>query len=332
MRPHISLIRPYVPLLFDRPRTRRGAGLVEILVVIVVVSILSLLLMLGLTRSREVARSVTCSRNLQQIGLAIELYHQSGQQLPYIASLNGTTGSTSGPLALMLEQLGLNEVTGIDERVASADLPPPTEPISERYLPEFVCPSDPIATSRVFPAPISYRANTGDRVDGGFGPFAPGASITLDEVEAHHGASYTVAFSERLVGTDGSSNERLRDYQVVPAPVSNSGCPELPNDSALQTDAGQSWLELGWRSTLYSHASRPQAPRSCIASDGRTALMGASSGHVEGVRVLFLDGSVRIYATTVAPPVWAALGTYRDLESKEDVQAASDDEEPLPQP
>lgn len=332
MRTPLHILRPGIPSLFDRPRHRRGAGLVEILVVIVVISILGLLLMLGLTRSREVARSVTCTRNLQQIGLALELYHQSAQRFPYIAPLAGKDEPLEGPLALMLQQLGLNEVTGIDQRIASADPPSSSEPITERYLPEFVCPSDPIATSRVFPAPTSYRANTGDRVDGGLGPFSPGSSVSLDEVEANHGASYTAAFSERFVGSNGASNEPFRDYRVVPAPIPEEGCPGAPDGPTLQTDAGRSWLELGWRSTLYTHASRPQSPQSCIASDGRTALMGASSGHIEGVRVLLLDGSVRVYSTTVAPPVWAALGTYRDQEPADAPDQGTDDGEPPSEP
>jgi type II secretory pathway pseudopilin PulG len=292
-----------------------------VLVVIVIFGIVALLLMLGLTRSREVARSATCSRNLQQIGIALGLYEQATGQFPYVASLNGIEANTGGPLGLMLNQFGVPGLNVIDPEAA-----PPSnesgEPAVEAYVPGFVCPSDPIATSRVFPAPVNYRANTGIGTDGQLGPFSPGRSVTFAEVEAGHGASYTAAFAERLVGTADASNERIRDYRVVPGPIPPDGCPDAP-DTTLKSDAGRSWQELGWRSTLYSHAVSPGSQPSCIAEDGKTASMGTSSGHIEGVRVLLLDGSVRIYAPSVALPVWSALGSYRD-----ETEAPGEDESP----
>ena len=250
-------------------------------------------------------------RNLQQIGLGLELYNQAARQLPYIARLDGPALPGGGPLALMLQQLDVSELALLDPTAPPSTSP--GAPPDEGYRPGFVCPADPIATARVFPAPVSYRANTGSRTDGQGGPFAPGTQVSFDEVEAGHGASYTAAFAERLVGTAGTSNQSVRDYRLVPGPVPQSGCPESPGET-LETDAGRSWLELGWRSTLYSHAPNPASTESCIAENGQTAFMGASSGHVEGVRVLLLDGSVRIYSRTVAPPVWSALGTFRDEE------------------
>lgn len=311
-----------------RQARRRGIGPAEVLIVIVVIAILALLLMLGLSRSREVARSATCSRNLQQIGLAMQLYEQVTQRVPYVAPLEDRDNASQGPLAAILQQLGRTEVTGLDLQPDSEPAPPLSEPISERYLPDFVCPSDPIATSRVFPAPVNYRANTGDQPEGRGGPFMPGGSIGFNEVEAGDGASYTAAFAERLVGTAGTSTETSRDYKLVPGPVPREGCPERPGEP-LQTDAGRSWLELGWRSTLYSHAFVPQNPRSCIDEQGRTALMGASSGHVEGVHVLLMDGSVQVYSRSINPAVWASLGTYRsDLSRDESPEPPSGSDEP----
>jgi hypothetical protein len=57
--------------------------------------------------------------------------------------------------------------------------------------------------------------------------------------------------------------------------------------------------------------------------------MGASSGHVEGVRVLLMDGSVQVYSRSIDPAVWASLGTYRtELVSNE----ASDELPEAPSP
>ncbi|RUL87356.1 DUF1559 family PulG-like putative transporter [Tautonia sociabilis] len=311
---------------------RTGVGPAEVLVIILVIGVLILLLMMGLTRSREAARSVTCTRNLHQIGLALGLYEQATRRLPAVPLLDGTEPPRSGPIAEMLQQLGVTDLTAL-----APDSPPPPpsgEPPLEGYLPGVVCPSDRMATARVFPAPVSYRANAGIGPDGRLGPFSPGERVTTQEVEAGHGASYTASFAERLVGSAGTAKERIRDYQVVPGPIPEAGCPDLPS-SPLLTDAGRSWLELGWRSTLYSHALPPASASSCIAEDGRSAFMGASSGHVEGIRILLMDGSVRTYARSVAPAVWRALGSYRDEDSPEAPvpdESALEPSETVPEP
>ncbi|MHC5544417.1 H-X9-DG-CTERM domain-containing protein, partial [Singulisphaera rosea] len=64
-----------------------------------------------------------------------------------------------------------------------------------------------------------------------------------------------------------------------------------------------------WRSTLYSHASTPNASPSCVAQDGRSAYIGASSGHPDGVNVLNFDGSVKVYTPRVSPKIWRDLAT-----------------------
>ena len=40
--------------------------------------------------------------------------------------------------------------------------------------------------------------------------------------------------------------------------------------------------------------------------------MGASSGHVRGVNLLMLDGSVKLVVPTIDPVVWREFATLRD--------------------
>src|SRR5437763_11362033 len=95
---------------------------------------------------------------------------------------------------------------------------------------------------------------------------------------------------------------------VATCPLGGRGCP--PDASAAwRGDAGSSWAEASWRSTLYNHALTPNAATSCITSDGASALMGASSGHLAGVNVLIFDGSVRTVSPTINPEIWKALAT-----------------------
>jgi prepilin-type processing-associated H-X9-DG protein len=184
-------------------------------------------------------------------------------------------------------------------------------------VPGFVCASDPNATAGMFPAPISYRATTGSSPPGDDGAFAPGRSIRLKDIEAADGLSFTAAFSERLVGDNQPSATTLRNYRVVPGPLTGAGC---PSDSAVggwRGDAGSSWAWADYRFSLYNHALLPSARPSCVASDGQTAFMGASSGHVRGVNMLLLDGSVTVVRLTIDPKVWKEFARINPPERTE---------------
>lgn len=280
-----------------------GFGATELIVTVVIATLAILYLLLALPRGREASRRATCQRNLMQIGTALGLYHQSAGRLPAVV-----LGADSPHTSMILE-LGRPDFLGLHDRAKA----PPRVPgfrLVEGPVRGFVCPSDVEATSGRHPAPISYRANAGTGPEGADGPFAIGGSVTLAEVESADGASFTAAFAERLVGEGmASPGPSVSAYAVVPSPVVVVGCPEAPA-SALRGDAGASWRRSGWASTLYNHALEPNAPRSCVADDGRTALMGASSPHLDGAHVLMLDGSLRTYRPAVEPGVWKALGGF----------------------
>jgi len=280
----------------------QGLSAIEVVIACVLVGVLILFLLMSMPKNREAARQATCQRNLMQIGMAVGLYHQVVGHLPS-PQLDGDS-----PLFQMLAELAQPDFMSLNDPKS----PPPKQknpPGREQPVRGFVCPSDPSATDGTHPAPISYRANTGDTTDGRNGPFAMGRILTLADVEAGKGASFTAAFSERLVGTGRPNN--LASYAWVKGPVADSGCPAL-DPAALRTDAGSNWLKASWVSTLYNHAAVPNASPSCIAIDGGTAMMGASSSHPMGVHVLLLDGSARSYRPSVALPIWKTLATTGD--------------------
>jgi type II secretory pathway pseudopilin PulG len=292
-----------------QPILRRGLSAAEVIVVIVVVALFILMIVASLPRQREAARNVACQSNLMQIGMALAIYDQSFGHLPTVPEL-GAAPSIS-PLGAILGELGLADFTRLNPST-----PPPgggtRAEVVERSVAGFTCPSDPLATSAVFAAPISYRANTGDRPNGETGPFAPGHVVRIADVQAADGLSHTSAFSERLVGNTQPVPDH-RNYALVPGPVSDAGCPRVP-ETAWRGDAGASWLPADWRYTVYNHVLTPNAAPSCVAADGRSAAMGASSGHINRVHVLLLDGSVRPFTNTVDAKIWRSLANFKDGE------------------
>jgi len=299
----------------ERPPTwrptpdRRGVSLPEVVVVVAILTLLVLVAMVALPRQRETARTAGCRRNLMQIGVALALYDRSEGTLPAIPALSATPEPGGGPLRALLDALALPDLVGLNDPEKPPERRPGQVP-GERPVTGFVCPSGTFpASTAAFPAPVSYRATAGDGPTGHNGVFAPGRTSRLSDVAVGDGLAYTAAFSERLPG-NGAAYPGGVNYRRVPGPLGNAGCPPAPV-GAWRGDAGTSWAEASWRSTLYNHALTPNAAPSCVADNGATAFVGASSGHTGGVNVLSFAGSVRTVSPTVAPPVWKALATTR---------------------
>jgi hypothetical protein len=287
-----------------KARRRTGIQAVEVIVVMVVVGLTALVVLTALPRRREVMRSTTCRQNLMRIGVAMTLFEHTRGQLPGVPT-NPSDGPS--PFSAMLEALGQPDfVTLTDLAKPPKARPRPAGPAWR--IGGLVCPSDPCATSGLFAAPVNYRATTGSTPGGLDGAFAPGRTFTLADIESADGLGYTAAFSERLLGNGADGVPDPRNFARVEGPVDDSACDGI-SPRSWRGDAGSSWATPGWSSTLYNHTLTPGETPSCVASDGRTARVGASSGHVEGVHVLLFDVSVRVYRPQVNLSVWRGLAT-----------------------
>jgi hypothetical protein len=299
---------------------RRGLSAVDVLVILFLVAIVGLCLLMAVPRGREQARLTACQKNLAQIGQALSLYDQLERSLPSIGRLRPVDAAgedpAAGPLRALLETLGLQDFKAL---APNTPPPPASGPVpGENPVPGFLCASDPNATSGALRAPISYRAVTGADELGSDGAFAPGRRISLSQVELGDGSSFTAAFSERQVGDNADDHLATGNHAVVTGPLPREGCSLLylkDRRARWRGNAGSSWRSADYVSTLYNHGLQPGAPFSCVAADGGTAFMGASSGHVRGVNLLMLDGTVKLVSPTIDPKVWKEFADVKDSES-----------------
>jgi hypothetical protein len=304
-RPGSKAMLPRPESKFARRRARAlGLGAVEVIVIVGILGFAVILFLMGLPRGREASRMASCQRNLMQVGVGLQMYHQASRLYPTVPSLDRPGGD--GPIKAMLDAFVIPDL--LELRDPTNPPRPTVSPPRGAKVPGLACPSDSNAMVGSSLSSLSYRANTGDDPGGQDGPFQPGRTMTSAQVEAADGLAFTAAFAERLVGDGRDRKPSTANYASSLGPVTRGGCPDLPSDR-WRGDAGSDWAEATWRSTLYNHTQRPNASPSCIAEDGRTALMGASSSHVNRVNLLLLDGSVRVVSLSIDPMIWGRLGT-----------------------
>ena len=116
-------------------RSRTAFTLVELLVVIAIIGILIGMLLPAVQMVRESARRTTCSNNIRQIGLSVQMYHGIHKQIP---PSRPADNFLTWPVLLLphLEQTNLYDRFDIKATYALQD------PVAiETSVPVYLCPS-----------------------------------------------------------------------------------------------------------------------------------------------------------------------------------------------
>jgi len=192
---------------------RVGFTLVELLVVIAIIGILVALLMPAIQAAREASRRSTCSNNLKQWGLAIQMYHDTYGTIPTGVTVPGQW-TFRAMLLQFVEQKDVWERIDFETGThcfnasgfAGSDNP------SDDPVPIYFCPSDPysgeVFTSSSWSAdymPTEYMGVMGGRTQ-----------YTFSNALNADGAFY-INSKVRLAGfTDGTSNTFVMGERGIP--------------------------------------------------------------------------------------------------------------------
>lgn len=332
-----------------RRRNPSGFTLIEILTVIGILAILIGLMMPAVQSAREAARRAVCQSHLRQIGLAMHAYHGSFNVFP--PSLMGHAERVPSPY-FGYHSVHLRLVSFMDPALYnSVNFEWPTFPIEtlglSSHLPAneveansqnattyltrvavFLCPSD---SRGDIPAGANYRGNTGvgpnyvtdaEHPDSGNGIFPELEIVSLARIP--DGASHTVAFSERLLGShdplrvDPTLDSYSLQVRAYRGDQLFTGCRIAAHGQSRHFPFhGRWWFWSGRERTLYTHTQPPNGSvPDCTRGAARPAMgmATARSWHPNGVNALMADGSTRFVQEAISSEVWRAFGTRNGSE------------------
>ncbi len=268
----------------------RGFTLVELLVVIAIIGLLVALLLPAVQAAREAARRTQCSNNLRQLGLAIQLHHDTNQYFPSGRTSRNQIGvSWAFQLLPYLEEVATYQSLRASARVDAAEnalamrspigtyfCPTRRAPVADRDFDN----NDQPPLVRGVAAGGDYAANAGVSPTVGYDPLT-GAALPLNRAES--GPMFTYSRIRGRQVTDGLSKTLAAGEKHVP-------------QVSLDPDDSQPHYRLG--DTAFFAADYPLtilrgSSSGFPASTHDPGIEGFGSLHAGITQFVVLDGHVR---------------------------------------
>jgi prepilin-type N-terminal cleavage/methylation domain-containing protein len=338
-------IMSILTITIPRERNRRAFSLIEVLTVVGVIGILIALVLPAVQSAREAAWRASCSNNLRQLAIAIQVYHSDFGVFPAAWGGPNVMGNRAGGRITSVEvkqfsiftQLlpsldgsvlfnAVNFEVGVQDPYMFSIGPQvpgfhANDTVMSTSLGVLLCPSDGGAGDSGWTAGGNYRANLGtDRwyysTDG---PFMD-QFTQLSASAVTDGLSQTVGLSEKLRGrVEGQIFNRDTDMLIGGLALPFSAEQSLVDCAARMnqptpfiTASGLTWFVGTLSQSCYNHILGPNSRiADCVLAGGNpvSGLVGARSEHPGGVHAGMLDGSVRFVTESIDRAVWKAMGS-----------------------
>ncbi len=262
----------------------RAFSLVELLVVIAIIGVLIAMLLPAIQAARAAARRCSCMNHLRQIGIAMQMYHDSRGDLPPACinpKINDNRESALLHLLPYLEES--SRYVNYTPELGTSD--PANEGVVESTIPVYLCPSMIHSTETSGPAAGSYGSSTGSR--------SPWLATY------HNGAIVARPMSVRLKDvTDGTSHTFAFGEEDYFAGQSTDG--PLWAGGYIVNSFAASWGPFN-----------PINPPDEVNDPGSVGkyLTAFRSDHAGGVQFVMVDGSVHFVSDDIQKSTLDALAT-----------------------
>jgi len=266
--------------------------LVELLVVIAIIGILVALLLPAVQSAREAARRSQCQNNLKQIGLALQMYHDTYKVFPSASGGGGTHWSWSARILPYFELAHLHDLIDFSVGYNLYNPRGSNNEAMKTFIPTYQCPSAPrnvlVSCCAAIPgykdvAETNYSATATDStVEHARDPEGTGVMFLRSEVKMSHitdGTSNTFMVTEADIGI----NDPLCDNSDYGVP----GC-----------ILGKLWASENRVTTALGINANPSLKDA-----------GIQSRHPVGAQFVFADGHVQFLSEAINQEVLDALTT-----------------------